>query len=512
MAQSILSKKSKEFQQKVKEAPKLPGCYIYFDENDEVLYVGKAKILKNRVSSYFNNYYKLPVKIQQMIFTAKDIKTYTVDSEFEALVLESNLIKKYRPKYNTMMKDDKSYIYVRFERIRKSNQPIPTKDSVYQDFPRITITRQKKNDGALYFGPYPDSTPIKRILKRLRKIFPFRTSTHLVYQESSDPLIIKTQDSRPCFYYHIGLCEGACEGLETKEHYVAKYKNLIRFFKGEKLEILHELEREMQGYVKTLEYEKAAKVRDKINDIKYVTTAINISNTDDDLIIESKKKEQKEAGILELVEKLGFPPEKLSVHKGFRIECYDISNIQGTNSTGSMVVSIDGAPEPSLYRRFKIRSKSTPDDFTMLKEVLGRRFAQYLKSKYELEKENLPNIGELQKKVKTWKIDESFSQKPDLLIIDGGKGQLSSVYEIMKLFGLENEIPVVGLAKRDEEIFKIRGQFKIEGIGTFDNKFERVLLPRRSEPLFIVQRIRDEAHRFAKNYHKLLRNKNLIVK
>ncbi len=506
MSKNFLSKKERQFQEKVANVPKLPGCYVYYDENGEVLYVGKAKILKNRVSSYFINYYKLPVKIQQMIFLAKDIKTYTVDSEFEALILENNLIKKYRPKYNTMMKDDKNYIYVRFERIRKSNQPIPTKNSVYQDFPRITTTRQKTNDGALYFGPFPDSTPIKRILKRLRRVFPYRTSTHLVYQESSSPLIIKTQNPKPCFYYHIGLCEGACEGLESKEHYIKKYKNLIRFFQGEKIEILHELEREMQEYVKTLEYEKAAKVRDKINDIKYVTTAIKIDTNDDDLVIESKKKEQKEAGILELIEKLGFNSEKLNAHKGFRIECYDISNIQGTNSTGSMVVSIDGVPQPSLYRRFKIRSKSTPDDFTMLKEVLARRFAQFLKRNEILEEDGLG------KKLKSWKPDASFSQKPDLLIIDGGKGQLSSVYEVMKLFGLENNIPVIGLAKREEEIFKIRGQFKNEPIGTFDNKFERVLLPRRSESLFIVQRIRDEAHRFAKNYHKLLRNKSLIVK
>lgn len=500
-------------------APREPGCYIYKSSDGSVLYVGKAKMLRNRIKSYFTNFDKLDIRIQQMIEKAYKVETYVVDSEIEAFILENNLIKKYHPPYNIMMRDDKSYIFVRFERFRKANQK-PSNTSAYQDFPRITITRQKKEDGAEYFGPFPDSLPAKRILKRLRKIYPYRTSTHLVYQVSFNPLKVHTDNSKPCFFYHIGLCEGACEGLESKEHYQKKFNNIRMFFKGEKNKLIKPLEIELKKLVKNLEFEEAAKIRDRINDIKYLTSNIRIDNSVDDIIVEKLKKSLDSQGLDQLIEKLNFPKEHLKQKSGFRIECYDISNIQGTNAVGAMTVMVDGKIQPSLYRKFRIKMKNEPNDFAMLQEMLTRRFynlyfaIQTNPENYNTLKEKLGlyNLDEV-KLSKKYKVDESFSQVPDLIIIDGGKGQLASTYKILMKFNLHNAIPIVGLAKREEEIFKIKGQFSENNIYVNDSSmFQRVLLPRRSQSLFIVQKIRDEAHRFGITYHRNLRSKGMIRK
>lgn len=515
MSNSILQTKSHKFQETVKNASLTPGVYKYYDTFGKVIYVGKAKVLKNRVNSYFTNFLKLEPRIQQMIVQAQKIELTEVDTEFEALILETNLIKKYKPKYNILMRDDKNYLYVRFERIRKSNQPEPSKYSVYQDFPRITIVRNKKNDKAEYFGPYPSKVPLSRVLKRLRRVFPYRTSEHLVIQKSENPLIVQTSAKRPCFYYHLGLCMGACAGLESRKEYSIRYNNIRKFFKGEKTSILNELENTMKKFSKELNFEEAAKLRDKIEDIRFVTSHITIDSEVDDVVVEQMKLNSRDNALDELIAQLKIPALNLKKHNLFRIECYDISNIQGTNSTGSMVVQIDGIAAPNLYRRFKIKTLDTPNDFEMLKEVLARRFAQLLKSNEEKLSIVKNFDAVLSRKVKTWKIDESFSQIPDLIIIDGGKGQLSSAYEVLKLFELDKLIPIVGLAKRQEEIFKIRRQFKAQTDSAkelVENKFERILLPRKSESLYLVQRIRDEAHRFAKSYHTKLRNKNLLKK
>lgn len=526
MISKILKTKSKQFQNKINNAPTTPGCYLYKDKDGNVLYVGKAKNIRKRVQSYFANYKKLDIKIQNMIDLSNDIQFIEVDTEVEALILELNLIKKFKTKYNVLMRDDKNYIFVKFEKVRRSNQQIPTKNSIYQDFPTIKIVREKLEDGADYFGPYPDSMPAKRILRKLRKVFPYCTANHLFYQISENPLEIYTTTDTPCFYYHIGLCKGACAGLEKKSDYVDRFNSIKRFFNGEKSSLINELEKQLKESVKNLEFENAAKIRDKINDIKYVTSHIGLDNSVDDVLIEKHKSESRKNAINDLIERLKFPPEKLKNHKGFRIECYDISNIMGTNATGSMVVMIDGLQKNSFYRRFRIRSQNEPNDFLMLKEVLARRFRSLILNNHfrdkdlnNLSKEDQQSVEQFEekwgkdlfKKLKDWKNDESFSQKPDLIIIDGGKGQLSSVFEIMKIFGLHNDIPVVGLAKREEEIFKIREQFQTD-VKFYENTFERIKLPLRSESLFLVQRIRDEAHRFAKSYHKKLRNKNFVIK
>jgi excinuclease ABC subunit C len=499
---------SKKILSRVEEAPRLPGCYLFKNKSGEILYVGKAKRISSRIKSYVNNFHSLEKRIQNMIVDADEIEFITVDSEVEALILENNLIKKYHPKYNILMRDDKSYLWVRFERVRKINQQIPTRTSVYQDFPRITTTRNKKDDGAEYFGPFPDTMPVKRILRRLRKLFPFRSTKHLVYQISSDPLQIHTDNKKPCFYYHIGLCDGACAGLESKEHYVTKYNQIRKFFLGEKKDIVRNLEQELKKASKELRFEEAAEIRDKIEDIVYVTSKIRLDNDTDDVLIQGMKKKLQDAALNNLVSQLEFPAGTLEVKDEFKIECYDISNIQGTNAVGSMVVMVDGKLMPELYRRFRIRRENSPNDFAMLQEVLTRRFRNVI-----VENDVDDVSDEIKKKLKTLKPDPSFSKLPDLIIIDGGKGQLTSTYKILRSMGLHNIIPITGLAKREEILYKLTDQMKDEHNQVNDSPlFTEVKLPKNSESLYLIQKLRDEAHRFAITYHRNLRSKQMLKK
>lgn len=480
----FLNTKSEQFIQKVLSAPASPGCYLYMDSTGEILYVGKAKVLKNRVKSYFTNYKKLDIRIQAMLEHAEDIQYITVDSEFEALILENNLIKKYTPKYNVMLRDDKNYSYIKVEKVIKG----------VRDFPRIRITREKDDPNAVYYGPYPSKLPLKNILKRLRKVFPYASCNRRLVQVSTDPLKVDTNNPVPCLYYHIGLCQAPCASLISKEDYVKNFRNIIKFFEGRKSEIINDLEKEMNVLSKEMKYEEAAKIRDRINDIKYVTQNISIDRDVDDVIVDELKKEQRANAINDLIAELGFPEDKLKNHEGFKIECYDISNIQGTNAVGAMTVMVDGALRPDLYRRFKIKTKNTPNDFAMLQEVLSRRFRHFLMDQNREDEK-----------------DESFSILPDLIIIDGGKGQLASTFKILKNFGLADILPIVGLAKREEEIFKVQWQFNNEDWPDLALKrFKRIFLPRKSESLFLVQRIRDEAHRFGITFHRKLRSKQMV--
>lgn len=507
---SILETKSQQFQEKVNNAPKEPGCYLYLDKKGKIIYVGKAKILLNRVKSYFINYPKLDTKVQSMIDHAEDIQFYTVDSEVEALILETNLIKKYKPKYNILMRDDKNYSWVKFEKPIKG----------LRDFPRIRIVRQKDDEKAEYFGPYPATLPLKNILKRIRKVFPYVSCNRRLVQVADNPLHVDTNNSTPCLYYHLGLCNAPCASLESKQDYMRNFNNIKKFFKGEKVDILRELEKDMGIYSKNYEYEKAAEVRDKINDIKYVVRSVSLDNNVDDIVVAELKEQERENAVKHLIEELKFPGDKLQYHNNFRIECYDISNIQGTNAVGAMTVMINGKLRPDLYRRFRIRMKNEPNDFAMLQEVLGRRFrhlALKINSDWDLgnhqinesEKEN--DSSRNSQKTQDEKFDESFSQMPDLIIIDGGKGQLASTYRILRNYNLHNTIPIVGLAKREEEIFKFTKQFVDPDYQDVSMKtFTRILLPRASEALYLVQRIRDEAHRFGITYHRKLRSKQMV--
>ena len=485
MENEIFCSKNISFQNKILNAPKTPGVYMYKDISDEIIYVGKAKVLINRVKSYFNNFYKLDAKTQKMISLAENIEFLEVDSEFEALILETNLIKKYRPKYNILMKDDKNYTWVKMSIKRDSKQPLPTYDSIYQDFPKINIVRNKKDDGAEYYGPFPDSRPVKRVLRRLRKLFPYTTAKHQSYEESAEPLIIKNHNKKPDMYYHIGLSLGADAGFESKAEYNKRFDNIRKFFRGEKSSIIKELETEMRMCANKLDFENAVKLRNRINDLKYAATNINISNFTDDILVDEIKEEQRQNAINELIEQLHFPNENLNNHSNFRIECYDISNTQGTNATGSMVVMINGQIAPELYRRFKIRSKNTPNDFLMMQEILTRRFKHLIESDQNI---NVPES--IKNKLIKLKTDESFTQKPDLIIIDGGNGQLSSAYKILSSFKLQNTIPIVGLAKREEELFRMTYQFSNDIFQVNDlDQFSRIWLKRKSESLFLIKRI-----------------------
>ncbi len=465
---------------KIENAPKSPGCYIYKDKSGKIIYVGKAKNIKNRVKSYFANFSLSDLKTQALVTNIDSVEFLEVDSEVEALILETNLIKKYHPKYNILMRDDKTYSWVKFEKQLKGKR----------DFPRIKIVRdtEKGDKNAVYFGPYLDTVPLKNILKNLRKVFPYVSCNRILIEKSASPLQVKTNNPIPCLYFHLGLCNAPCASLQSKKSYMENINNIKKFFMGFKNNIVVKLQKEMQKYSKVKNFEQAATIRDRINEIKYITQNIKLDNSVDDININQIKEQQRDNGLKELVKELGFPAENLNIKKGLKFECYDISNIQGKFSVGAMTVMVDGIVRPDLYRKFRIRSKDSPDDFGMLKEVLSRRFSHMDKS-----------------------TDKSFSVFPDLIIIDGGKGQLSAAYKILRQLELGNKIPIVGLAKREEEIFKLNLQFTSETWEDLSKgMFKRIYLPRGSEALFLVQRLRDETHRFGITYHRKLRSKGML--
>jgi len=470
---------------KVKNAPLLPGCYLYKDEFGKVLYVGKALVLRDRLQSYFAEPQRLEAKIINMLKQAYDIDYLTTDSEFEALALENNLIKKYRPKYNRINKDDKNYLWIEIDK--------------KEDFPKINLVRDKSKKSAEYFGPFVASMPIKRIIRMLRRIFPYRTCNRIIKEiitedNGNKSTKIYSSNSLPCLYYHLGLCQAPCAGLIRKNTYRANVKKIIRFLKSGKKHLVDELQIEMQKLAGQQDYEKAKILRDQISDLNYVSQKIDVDiNTDETSFIEEKLA-KRSAALEDLI--MLFDNNKLSLQKinfkdkEFKIECYDISNIQGTNPVGSMVVFVNGEPAKKLYRKFHIRSKSTPDDFGMLQEVFGRRFKK------------IKNKDKNDIKSKTSKYDASFNILPDLIIVDGGKGQLSVAYQVLTEKKLD--IPVAALAKKNEDLFLVK---EVSG----ELLFVKKILSKNSLARFLLQRIRDEAHRFGVKYHRKLRTKGMTV-
>ena len=447
---------SKKFLKRLNDISLQPGCYIYRDEKNKILYVGKARILRNRVSQYFQNCQRLDPKIQQMVAKIFAIETIEVDNELDALVLEANLIRKYKPKYNSRQKDDKRYIWVRIDN--------------KEDFPRVRIVRDQIKRNAKYYGPYPSVRTIKNLAKRLRHIFPYRDCSRNI--KISNGKILST-DSKPCLYYHIGLCDAPCAKKISKTEYMKNINKLKTILSGSSRQLRKNLQKEMLEKAENEQYEDAAIIRDKLTELEYVSHKSIIDYGMDELDLIKAKKNRITSAQKRLIEKLDI--DELSFSLNFKIECYDISNIQGKSATGSMIVFIDGKPKKGLYRKFKIQTKETPDDFGMMREVLFRRLRR-IKSD-----------------------DKSFNKLPDLFIMDGGKGQLSSAFEILQKLGVN--IPVIGLAKKEEEIFKI--------LINENNKivFKKITLRKGSPELFLIQRIRDEAHRFAIKYHRKLRSK-----
>lgn len=546
--------------QDLKCLPESPGCYLYYDETDTVIYVGKAKNLKKRIKSYFRKTVDR-LKTQILVSHIERLEYILTDSEAEALILESQLIKKHKPKYNILLKDDKKYPYFLI---------------TDEEYPRITVVRKKNinPDKGRYYGPYTDARAMYSTLDFLKKIFPLKQCKTPKFR------------NRPCIYYDIGRCMAPCQNKISSE----EYKNIIAqaelFLKGKQSELLKKLMEQIQKYSDSEQFEKAARLRDSYYDLQktlerqkvvtentklnedvlyflyengiFIAVVMNIRegrlidkkqfaypNTFDEdltLLIETflkdyyssiqldfpdkiisshlevldKKtyeewlnilsgknvkitygKTQKGVELLNLAEKNAqnlmdttkieetnklkdnfnevgsYIVEKLGLSNfPYRMECYDISHIQGTNTVASMVVFVNGVSKKSEYRKFKVNStEGKPDDFLSMKEVLTRRFN---------------NLGK-----KGW-------DKPDLIIIDGGKGQLSSVMQIVQEMGITG-IDFVSLAKREEEIFK-------------PHKSKPVVFPKNSNALFLFQRIRDEAHRFAITYHRKLRSKQSIKK
>lgn len=551
---------NEKLKESLKLLPSLPGCYIYYNSDNEIIYVGKAKILKRRVKSYFNRKHHDSVKVNILVSQIDHLEYIITNTEVEALILESHLIKKHKPRYNILLKDDKKYPYFLI---------------TDEDFPRIQIVRKRNinPEKGKYYGPYTNIRAMHSTLDFLKKIFPLRQCKTPKFK------------NRPCLYYHIGKCLAPCQNMVTSKEYKAIVQQAELFLSGKQTELMKQLMEQIQKYSDTEQFEKAARLRDSYFDLQktlekqkvvYENTKLNediISLQHEDGILaiiimmiregrlidkkdftyeveEEDKTEFFETFFKEYYNTLSleFPDrivsneleavgnkalyeewleiisgkkvkisygksvqgkelqsladknaqvildnaklskmskirddfnqigsylkEKLKLNNfPYRMECYDISHIQGTNTVASMVTFINGLSKKSEYRKFKVKStEGKPDDFLSMKEVLTRR---------------LSRLGE-----KGW-------DKPDLIIIDGGKGQLSSVMQIVEEMGITG-IDFVSLAKRQEEVF-------------LPHCSKSILLPRESSALFLIQRIRDEAHRFAITYHRNLRSKNSLI-
>jgi excinuclease ABC subunit C len=404
--------------------------YLFLGEHDRVIYVGKAKNLKNRVSSYFSKT-GLGEKTIQLVSQIKKIKTIKVSSEIESLLLEANLIKKYHPHFNIKLTDGKAYPLIR----------ITIKDK----YPKVLIARRMDDKNSIYFGPFPNSGALRLVLRSVRKIFPYQS-------------VVNHQD-KPCLYNHIGLCP--CPEYFKDVNYKHTIKHLIKFLGGDTSAVLMDLQKEREITSKEENYENAIKIQKQIEAIKYITQEFRSPfeyEQNPNLILDIRQQELNSLKEILIKEKYNF--KKLR-----RIECFDISNISGKFTVGSMILFSDAIKDTTGYRKFKILdNKDKPNDIISMKEMLRRRF-----------------------KRTDWEM-------PDLIIVDGGKGQVNAVKEVLNAEALQ--IPVIGLAKREETIIT--------------EELKMVVLPRRSNALHLIMRIRDEAHRFAIAYHKKIRGKAML--
>lgn len=416
--------------------PQLPGVYKFIDSKNIILYVGKAKNIKNRVSSYILNSDNVYGKTRLMLTKAEKIKIIPVENEVEAFLLEAKLIKKFEPQFNSRLKDDKSYPVIE----------ITVKDT----YPKVLIVRQKTNTKSLYFGPYPNPGELRVVYKMLRRLFPFQA--------------VLNHQKTPCLYYHLHLCP--CPPVfdcdELRSEYKQTIKRIVDFLNGNTKKVIKSLKRERDEYSSREEFEKADGLQRKINAINSITLSFRTPDeyeVNPQLTEDLRRAETDE--LKEILRRAQIPVETLR-----RVECYDISNTSGAHATGSMVVAIDGQIMKRFYRKFKIkRVLKSPDDFAMHSEIMTRRLKH-------------PEWG-----------------MPNLFIIDGGKGQVSSVARVLKTQGIH--IPVIGIAKREETII------------TTD--FQEIKLLKNSKALNFVRRLRDEAHRFAVTYHKKLRTHSMTA-
>ena len=561
-----------DIQEELKKLPAKPGVYLMHNAQDEIIYVGKARILKNRVRQYFQSGYKRSIKIEHMVSHIAYFEYIITDSELEALVLECNLIKEHRPHYNTMLKDDKSYPYI--------------KVTVQEDYPRILFCRNVKRDKSKYFGPYTSAGAVKETIELMHKVYKIRNCNRLLPRDIGK--------ERPCLYHQINQCDAPCQGLVSKEEYKKNVEQALRFLNGDDKKIIQDLEEKMQAAAAELEFEQAAEYRDLIDSVKRIGEKQKINHTDgddrdiialakagDEAVIsiffirngkllgrdhfhmtgigDSEKKEilmdfvkqfyvgtpfipkeiltQEEIPDKEILEKwlsdkrgakvvfqtpkrgskhqmmelayknaqnvLIKDSEKLkreehrtigAVHeleqllgiRGLnRMEAFDISNTNGYENVASMVVFEKGKARRSDYRKFKIRTVAGPDDYRCMEEALERRFAHGIREKEEREEKGLdPELG-------------SFTRFPDILMMDGGKGQVNVALQVLERLNLH--IPVGGMVKDD--FHRTRGLY-------YNN--EIIQFPKNSEAFRMITRLQDEAHRFAIEYHKSLRSKGQV--
>lgn len=434
-------------ERKLKELPKEPGVYFHKDKDGEIIYVGKAAVLRNRVRQYFQSSRYRDPKTEALVEEIADIDWITVDSEIEALFLEAEMIRRYMPKYNILLRDDKAMSYIRI-----------TYDS---DYPTVTTTRRPLDDGARYFGPYLSTFQIRQALKILRRIFPFATGRPL-------------NQKRASLYYHLGLDPGLEEGKMSLEDYRACLRKLMAVIEGKRTQVIRELERDMKRAAKAQDFEYAARLRNQVFALQNLHRQILFSDKENlDL--------SKDHALSDLAELLGLD----TIPR--RIEGYDISHMSGTDTVASMVVFTNGVSDKGSYRKFKMRVPGN-DDFAHMREVMTRRLHE-------------PNV-------RKWGM-------PDLYLIDGGKGQLSSALSVLA----EKQIarPAIGLAKQFEEIvikkdwpyvkLNEKKVNELNGVVLESDDFWLVNLPNNSHVVKLLQRIRDESHRFAVSYHSVLKTK-----
>ena len=561
-----------DLQDELKKLPDLPGVYIMHDKTDAIIYIGKAVSLRKRVRQYFQPSHNEGIKKKQMVEHIARFEYIITDSELEALVLECNLIKEHTPKYNTMLRDDKSYPYIRV--------------TLGEDFPRVLFARQMKKDKSRYFGPYTSAGAVKDTIDLINKIYKLRTCNRIL------PRDIGLE--RACLNYHIHQCEAPCQGLISKEEYAKKIQGVLDFLNGNYGPVIRELEAKMNQASMDMEFEKAIEYRELLSSVKQIAQKQKMTHTDgedkdiialaaDDVdavvqvffirsgkligrdhfhvrvgtdetrgdILSTFIKQfysgtpfipreillQEEAHDQEIIaewlsKKRG---TKVSLHtpqkgmknklvdlaarnaqmildqdrekikreegrtigavkeiegllgmKGLnRMEAFDISNINGFETVGSMVVYEKGKPKRSDYRKFKLRTITGPDDYASMHEVLSRRFLHGMEEKKELESQNLPEeVG-------------SFTRFPDIILMDGGRGQVNICLQVLEELGLN--IPVCGMVKDDNH--RTRGLY-----------FNNVEIPidRHGEGFKLITRIQDEAHRFAIEYHRSLRSKSQV--
>ncbi|MBD3272468.1 MAG: excinuclease ABC subunit UvrC [Elusimicrobia bacterium] len=421
-----------DLSEKIKNLPHQPGVYLMRDSTGQIIYVGKAKDLYKRVGSYFTKT-ELPPKVGSLIQCIRRIDYISTSTENDAYVLENKLIKRYQPRYNVLLRDDKTYPYIKL--------------TVQEDFPRLLLTRQRKRDGAVYFGPYPQVRHVRSIMRWIQKRFSLRPCSHEINRNAGLP----EKKYRSCLYLHIGTCPAPCTGKLDKKNYDRMVQQVHLFLTGNHADLKNLWEKQMHYYASRLQFEKAQELRDLLYGLMQLYERVSITPIREEDIIDRTSANHSLSVLKKELDLARVP---------IMIEAFDISHIQGSQPVGSSVCFKHGLPFKSRYRRYHIKTIRGSHDTGMMAEVLERRFKPETRKKYPL---------------------------PHLVLVDGGKPQLSAAQKVFSRFSLPHHI-LAALAKKEEEIYR-------PGIDA------PIRLPMDSPGLLLLRRIRDEAHRFARSFH-----------